>query len=150
VSNRNNPRKSVRLHNFDVAVGLGYKYSNHISFSFELFCKDENGQHFTQWQEEKILADLNDKLCAFCCKTKQELMNDGTLEIYDDYPSGSKFSYPSHIQKKELQWARLRLTGRRRLIGVLIQDGKQREHVVFYVVFLDENHRFAPSKKKHT
>ncbi len=150
MSKRNNSRKAARLDEFNDQVGLSYKYSNHISFSFELFCKDENSQHFTQWQEERTLADLNEKLCSFSGKTLRELMSDKTLETYSGYPQDSEFTCPNHVQGDGFQWARLRLTGRRRLIGALIQDGKQRDHAVFYVVFLDGDHQFAPSKKKHT
>ena len=57
---------------------------------------------------------------------------------------------PKGLSVSELEWSRLRITGRRRLAGFFLKG----EHVdknsrnIFYVVFLDKNHEFAPSSRE--
>ena len=121
-----------------------------IKFNFSYYrYGEEQGESFEQWQIDCILADLNNKL-KFCSeKTKVELINDNTLEIFSNYPTDSKFEYPKDIIGKNMSWARIRLTGKRRLIG-FFRTNCDIEQNVFFVVFLDKDHQFAPSKKKHT
>lgn len=49
----------------------------------------------------------------------------------------------------KVEWARLTITGRRRLAG-FFSEGADRESDIFYAVFLDKNHDFYPVEKKHT
>lgn len=108
------------------------------------------GQSFDQWDKEGIILDLNNKLRDFSKKTKTELLSDKSLVIYGDYPSKSRFSYPCSIPRdKSIQWARLSLTGARRIAG-FFSSGSDRESDVFNVVFLDKEHEFYPVEKKHT
>ena len=121
--------------------------TKNIVFSFKFFFHSQSsGQSFEDWEKDKILADLNNKLKNFSSKTVEELKADGTLEIYGRYPKGSRFSCPAVLSGTDALWGRLRLTGRRRLIGFLSPD-EQTPQKTFYVVFLDKNHEFAPSNK---
>lgn len=129
------------------------KSKEHITFNFEYFTYSEKGgQSFEEWQADKILADLNNKLKDFSGSTCQELMNDNRLELFDSYPQDSRFEKPKcFIGKPMAKWARLRLTGRQRLIGVFLNDmDNEEKRNVFYVVFLDKNHDFALWHKKNT
>ena len=121
-----------------------------IKFNYNYFkCGDGSGESFKEWEIEGKLADLNDKLKCYSGKSKIELINDGTLEIYSSYPLDSKFVFPKDIYGKNISWARLRITGRERLIGFFRSDCDVEANVLF-IVFLDKDHQFAPSKKKHT
>lgn len=69
--------------------------ANNIVFNFKFFCFGKSGgQSFEEWEREKILADLNNKLKNFSGKTVEELQSDGTLELYEEYPKGSNFKCP--------------------------------------------------------
>lgn len=121
-----------------------------IKFSFKFFSFGEDGgESFEEWQKEAILADLNNKLKDFSAKKKIELINEKTLEIYECYPKGSKFKEPKSLEGVNVRWARFDITGKRRLIGFFEESDRANSNV-FYVVFLDKNHQFAPSKKKNT
>lgn len=133
------------------------RLSNNITFNLKYFQSgDGSGQSFEEWQKDEILADLNNKLKSFSEKKKHELLMDGTLELYTSYPKDSLFDRPRALKDVEIKWARLRLTGARRLIGffipdrmlVNVSDESQCLKDVFYIVFLDKNHDFAPYTKK--
>ena len=58
---------------------------------------------------------------------------------------------PQNLVGTAIKWARFRITGARRLIGVFLNNQKDEKNKnVFYIVFLDKDHKFAPSTKKHT
>ncbi len=127
--------------------------SESIAFNFKFFqCGDSGGQSFEDWQREQILADLNNKLKDFSGRTILELKQDSILEVYTEYPKGSMFSQPAILSSLAIDWGRLRITGRRRLIGFFYKkealSGNKACKNVFYVVFLDKNHEFAPSVPK--
>lgn len=145
MSPKTNKAKSNYLSSLAGKINILKDSTQNIVFNFKFFCFGENGgQSFEEWEREKILADLNNKLKNFSGKTIDELQSDGTLEIYDSYPKGSKFVCPSALTITNAVWCRLRLTGRRRLIGFLSPDEPKK---TFYVVFLDKNHEFAPANK---
>ena len=86
----------------------------------------------------------------FSKKTKSELLKDKTLAVYKEFPNNSHFKYPKSIpNSSQVEWARLTITGRRRLAG-FFSEGADRESDIFYAVFLDKNHDFYPVEKKHT
>lgn len=126
--------------------------NENIVFNFKYFIYGNDvGESFEEWEGEGILADLNNKLKNFSGKTKAELLRDGTLEIYGAYPKDSKFIKPKTLVFAGIQWARFRITGRRRLIGFFLEDkvlkstSSENFRNVFFIVFLDKDHMFAPS-----
>lgn len=125
--------------------------NNWIKFNYKFYIYGEGqGESFEEWQKEEILADLSNKLKEFCAKSKTELIKDELLEIYrNGYPSDSLFEKPKALKDLDVLWARLRITGKRRVIG-FFDESDEKVSNVFYVVFLDKEHRFAPSRKKHT
>ncbi len=125
------------------------KNAKKLTFSFKYFRDGEKGgESFETWEDERILADLNNKLKDFSGMDKAELILKSVLEIFSAYPTDSEFDEPEDLKDYDIKWARLRLTGKRRLIGFFFNDVKLAN--VFYIVFLDEKHRFSPSHKKHT
>ena len=78
-------------------------------------------------------------------------MLDRTLEYYPHFPDDSNFIIPQNLVGTAIKWARFRITGARRLIGVFLNNQKDEKNKnVFYIVFLDKDHRFTPYKKKNT
>ena len=148
---RNNSKKTAFIANIGKQFDLIDKTKEHISFSFEFFTYSEKGgESFEDWQKEEILADLNNKLKHFSEKTCNELFLDKTLEYYSQFPKDSNFTIPQNLVGTAIKWARFRITGARRLIGVFLNNQDENSKNVFYIVFLDKNHRFAPYKKKNT
>ena len=130
-----------------------YRTSENIAFNFKFFLYGEgSGQSFEDWQREKILADLNNKLKDFSGRTILELKQDDILEIYTEYPKGSKFKQPAILTSLAIEWGRLKLTGRRRLIGFFYKkealSNSEACKNIFFVVFLDKDHEFAPSRHR--
>ena len=126
-----------------------------IVFNFRYFISGKGfGQSFEEWQAEGILAEYNKKLKEYSRKTIRELIAEGILEIYGEYPGDSGFKRPEALKYVGISWGRLRLTGRRRLIGCMCKAESTEDKAlggdtrIFYVVFLDKEHEFAPSRKK--
>ncbi len=79
------------------------------------------------------------------------------LEEYKDFPRNSDFIHPKHIPH-QASWARFRLEQRVRLVGFMIPNEYEGKEVVkygmkysrniFYVVFLDKDHRFYKTEKE--
>lgn len=102
------------------------------------------GQTLEKWQEEKMLDKLMRKFIDVCACTRPEALQKGLLKVYGDFPANSKFKIPSYIQG-DVEWGTIQRIGgqKPRLAGHIIDS-------VFYPVFLDKDHLFFPSTKKHT
>lgn len=101
----------------------------------------EQGQTFEEWETEGILARTIEKLRNYCCNTLKSSIGDG-LTIYDSFPKVSDFVKPRHVPE-DAQWARIHITGLQVVAGYVNRN-------VFNVVFLDKDHRFCITEKKHT
>lgn len=146
-----NSRKTEKIKELTEWTSLIQGTHGKLSFNFKFFTYgDHSGQSFEKWQQEEILADLNNKLKDFSNKSKLELRTDRTLEIYDYIPHDTEFEIPKVFIGQPIKWARLRITGSRRLIGILLPDEEGVQKDIFYVVFLDEDHKFAPYHTKGT
>lgn len=102
------------------------------------------GQTYEEWQENGRLAVLMNKFEQVCQMTRPEAISQQVLKIYGNFPEQGDFRKPQHIQG-EVEWGTIQRIGgqKPRLAGYIIGS-------VFYPVFLDEEHRFYPSEKKHT
>ena len=122
-------------------------------FNFHYFNKNCAGQDFKDWHPDKLIM-LLEKLKIFSENSLDYWENQKpTLVIYDHFPIPAKtdFKDPRNVPH-EARWGRFRLGGKIRLIGFIIPESHHdREHEktkmrwdinTFYVVFLDENHRF--------
>jgi quinol monooxygenase YgiN len=155
--NRNNPRKDKKLKSFQLQNTLNQNIINLGCFNFSYFRKIDNSQSFEDWQNEEILADLMDKIKEFSKKSLQESKNEKRLKLYGDFPTPdiSDYVLPQDLPENGLKWGSFRITGEKRLIGFIVSDlveGLDCSNLknTFFVVFLDKNHKFYKSKKKHT
>jgi hypothetical protein len=129
---------------------------SNIIFSLKYFDNSQvAGQNFDNWSHEQ-LSKLLTKLRHYSSNTLKywQSQNVGSgrntiLEVYGDFPKRSDFVYPKHIPL-DVKWARFRLEGDMRLIGFILSPEDINKHNlppnVFYIVFLDENHRFYLTK----
>ncbi len=112
-----------------------------IVFSLKDFDQTQ-GQSFDKWEEETILAKLMVRLREISGYTIIEAINKGILNDYKTFPEKSDFKFPTYIHP-DVNWAALVIGGKERVAGYI-------EDNVFYIVFLDKDHRFWISEKKHT
>lgn len=157
---KKNKTKTEYLQSIENKNEFVKRLSNNITFNLKYFQSGDGvGQSFKDWEQDQILADLNEKLKVFSEKKKLELIQERTLEIFRNYPKDSLFTRPKALQNVDIKWARLRLAGARRVIGFFISeevinasesDESKALKDIFYIVFLDKNHEFAPYAKKGT
>ena len=130
--------------------------SQKSKFNFAYFINsDKSGQDFRDW-EHKQLYELFDKLKEYSKFPlshweKQYLGKYPLFTTYSQFPTNTDFEKPKAIPHQAL-WARFRLEGDSRLIGFVLPDeykdkeqnksGYRFDINTFYVVFLDEKHRF--------
>ncbi len=131
-------------------------------FNFSYFCEQQAGQDFADWEHDK-LCKLLDKLKEYGRHPlrywlQQTVGRAGTvLAIYGGFPLRSDFSHPSHVPH-QVRWGRFRIDQATRLIGFVLPeeyDGRPQPHSgvlfdsnTFYIVFLDQEHRFYKTEQK--
>ncbi len=117
-----------------------------ILFSFKDFDYDQNspGQDYKKWQEDKLLASMLEKFGHICCFNIIEAQKNKVIKIYGKFPEISAFTIPKHINA-DVKWAVIMdIKGQKeRVAGYIIEN-------VFYVVFLDKEHKFYITEKKNT
>lgn len=155
--NRKNPKKENALKSFETQNSLNNNISKFCCFNFKYFRSTENGQSFEEWQGNNILADLMNKLKEFSQLSVEELKQNHRLKIYGPFPTSkcTDFKLPTDLPKNGIKWSSFRITGEKRLIGFFVSKEAEIDDCknianTFYVVFLDENHKFYKSIKKHT
>lgn len=119
---------------------------NHIAFNFEYFAYGQNaGEDFKEWTHEQLIEMLK-KMVEYSKKSKLEWLNQkNILSTYSDKNKCNfGFILPSNIPKENVVWARFRLESKIRLIGFFYKNSQN----IFYVVFLDKEHRFYPTELK--
>jgi hypothetical protein len=112
-----------------------------LLFSFKDFDHTQ-GQTFQEWHRSEILHILLERIREFCRFSRIEAEQNRSLKVYGDFPRNSDFRHPPHIAE-DAEWASLHIQGKERIAGHVIDN-------IFYVVFLDKEHRFWPTEKKHT
>lgn len=114
-----------------------------IVLSFKDFDKNQ-GQDFNDWEENDLLALAVSKLQAVCALTRIEATNQNIIKEYPKgiFPPKSDFTHPKHISK-DIAWCTMHIQGKECVIGYF-------EENVFYIVFLDKDHRFWITEKKNT
>ena len=106
---------------------------------------DKNqGDNLRSWEKYNILAHSIEVLAGYCNNTLTSQANNKKFTIYGDFPPSDKtdFTFPKHIPE-DADWARIHITGKQCLVGHIVQN-------IFYVVFLDKEHKFWKSNKKNT
>ncbi len=135
-----------------------------IKFNFSYFDPNQDaGQNFREWNH-KQLYELLEKIKEYTTKPldywrSQRAGKSGlkVLAIYGKFPPKSDFTHPKHIPH-QAQWGRFRLGSKLRLVGFTIptelhkslhkKTGEFFDKNIFYVVFLDRDHRFYLTEKK--
>ncbi|MBQ7747177.1 MAG: hypothetical protein IJT92_07030 [Spirochaetia bacterium] len=157
---KNNPRKEHFLSNLpqqdfvsDIADIKGK-----LSFSFKFFDgNQEAGQDFKDWND-KQKQELLEKIRDYSRESKQYWLTQRVgggglcvLEIYGVFPHNTDFVYPRHVPD-EVKWARFRMESAMRLVGFFVPEDISKKLTlssdVFYVVFLDKDHRFYKMEKR--
>ena len=129
-----------------------------LSFSFKYFdASQEAGQDFKDWND-KQKQELLEKLRDYSRESKQYWLNQRVgaggmkiLAVYGEFPTNTDFEYPKHVPEK-VQWARFRMESAMRLVGFFVSEDVtkklQLSSDIFYIVFLDKDHRFYKMEKK--
>ena len=116
-----------------------------ISFNFNYIDLNQSTCHI-ELEGDKKLSKYWNILKAYSWKTRQEAEseNGSKFTVYWDFPSKNQtgYTYPKHISK-DVDWARIHAWWMECLVWYILYD-------VFYIVFLDPEHKFFYSKKKHT
>ena len=102
------------------------------------------GQSYDTWQEDKLLAYMLIKFGHICALNIVEAQQEKALKIYGDFPEKTDFKAPQHITD-DVNWAVI--------MDINGQKGRVAGHIIdniFYVVFLDREHRFYITEKRHT
>ena len=120
---------------------------NKIVFSFKDFDHTQpqhNPQNFTSWENDKTLAKLMESLKELTKKTFQEAEREGIITRYNTFPENSDFTCPKYIDE-DACWAVIKkISGQKsRAVGYIVDN-------IFYLVFLDKDHKFWKTSKKNT
>lgn len=100
------------------------------------------GQNFEDWENDELLSSLMVKLVDLSQKNRMEATQQEIITVYGKFPNSSEFKIPRHIQG-DVDWAVIKnVGGQKHRVAGYIKDN------VFYVVFLDKNHKFYKMKKK--
>jgi hypothetical protein len=124
-------------------------------FAYESNPPDSSGQDFRDWTK-KQLYELFDKLKEYSKfpLSRWEGEKQGNYPIfvkYSQFPTNTEFEKPKSVPHQAI-WSRFHLEGDSRLIGFVLPDeykdteqnksGFRFDNNTFYIVFLDENHKF--------
>ena len=94
------------------------------------------------WQRAGLLSALMEKLQQLSQKTLTEAQQEGMITIYKNFPPLSDFKVPKHI-RGSVNWAAIKdVKGQKGRVAGYV-DGN-----VFYIVFLDKEHKFYKMRKK--
>lgn len=110
-----------------------------IVFSFIHLSQDQ-GASFDEWNNDGKLLPALERLKEY--SNKKISQTDSTFTIYGDFPPNTKFKHPMNVPP-DANWARIHVDGKHVIAGHVVRN-------VFYVVFLDSDHSFWITKKKHT
>jgi hypothetical protein len=126
----------------------GGKREPKVVLSFE-FLDIQQGQTFKQWDEKKDLLKLQELGQTLNKLTVGQSLAQQIIVQYDiedsrkwnehNMPKVSKWKYPNTVVRTDIPWSKIELGRKLRVIGYL-------ESNIFYVVFLDNSHKFFPSK----
>ena len=110
---------------------------------FQYHSQTPPGQTYSEWQEADLLAYMLEKFGHICNVNRIEAEQQKFIKIYGQFPENSEFHNP--FSDTELDWAVImKIGGQKGRIAGYIKGH------IFYVVFLDAEHKFYPSEKKHT
>lgn len=121
---------------------------DYIVFSFKDLDETQKSDtgSINHWQKEGLLLKLLNTIKDLSKMRRNEACfgNNSKIKIYGNFPesSNTEYSYPAHVAD-EAEWARFHLQGKEIIVGHIVNN-------IFYVVFLDKDHKFYISEKKNT
>ena len=135
---------SLRRKNTRIRKGLELKSGTPrrlIVFSLKDFDINQ-GQNFEDWEKDNILTNLLTRLRQISSFTAEDAIRQQVIKPYDNFPTKTEFYHPKHVPEG-VRWGTIHIKGKERIAGYI-------EENVFYVVFLDKDHKFWITEKKHT
>ena len=96
------------------------------------------GHTLDEWHKRNLLAKMIDRFRGFDVQPLHKCLND-KFKRYRNFPPKSAFKHPPRVPP-DAEWASMHLGNLPCVIGHVI-------HNVFYVVFLDGDHKFWPVEK---
>jgi len=151
------------LNSFNDLVSLEDEKCNiagRSKFNFSFFnTSQDNSGSVNDW-DKKTICDFFNKLVEYSKSSLDELCQvgigkkrNGLLTFYQCFPKHSLFEHPKSIPHQAV-WGRFRLDSDKRLIGFVVPQsfhgvphkasGIQYDKNTFYVVFIDNHHKFYP------
>src|SRR3954453_9724796 len=100
------------------------------------------GQSFSDWEKENLLAEMLGTFHGYCQREDYTHCQDDGFKVYGPFPPRSEFAHPTHVPP-DADWASMHIKGKQCVAGHVFKN-------IFYVVFLDKEHKFWPTQKKHT
>ena len=141
------------------------KLSKRCKFNFHYFTLQSAGQDFNTWNHTQ-LVDLLNKLKHYSEDSleywQKQPIGKGSghiLEVYGKFPDKKKTDFKEPLVVPiEAKWARFRLGSSVRLVGFVIPEkyhdkvhsetGMRFDKNTFYIVFLDNKHKFYKVENK--
>lgn len=121
----------------DAAIQAAPKY---FCLNFKNFDASQ-GQTFGDWEKAGLLSLALERWREHCKQSLQQCKG-SKFKVYGSFPPNTAFKHPKHVPP-DAQWASMHIQGKECVAGHVIGD-------VFYVVFLDSEHQFWITEKKHT
>lgn len=144
---RSKPLKTSSRNKETREVKLRQEQDNHIAISFRYFQNFDNNpiQSLQNWNDDNRLLDMMLSLEYICKNNIVKLQStDRKLTLYGDFPSTkvNDFPLPDELSENE-KWGTIRnIGGQKARIAGFLRDN------VFYVVYLDKEHRFYKTEKQ--
>ncbi len=118
-----------------------------LTFSFKDLDESQpnnDPQTIELWEQEGLLKPFLIRLKDLSNLTRSEAELQQQIKVYGDFPPKTDFFHPKHVNQN-VAWAVIKAVGGQKIVvaGYIVES-------TFYVVFLDKNHRFWISEKKHT
>lgn len=119
-----------------------------IVFSLKYFDPSQpkmDKQSYSSWEKDKRLAELMNRIEAVCDCSLLQAIQQRLIKKYPSFPPPEKTDFKCPQKFKDKPWFVIKkIAGQKaRSAGVMVGN-------IFYIVFLDRNHRFWISEKKHT
>lgn len=106
-----------------------------LCFCFKHLDRNQ-GQKFEDWQRQEVLAKALNRFRDHSGVPVDQCFND-KFKRYKQFPSHSEFEHPTQVPQ-DADWASMHVDGKTCVIGHMLRN-------VFYVVFLDMDHKFYPT-----
>jgi hypothetical protein len=93
-------------------------------------------QTFEGWEEQKLLSKMLRKIQG-CSGTHYLQCFNPRFKPYKEFPPNSEFRHPAHVPP-DADWYVMHIEGLPCIAGHMVKN-------VFYLVFLDKDHKFWPT-----